>query len=167
MVPSVKDLKGVSNTALPSNAVTLNNLQCFFEIKSITIIKWLQYYKFKPLQPLFSKCKNNQFIPHTALSNKDLQSCSNIKVTPSIAMGYSIKNPNRRDGLGYTFLKSPTGNFRFVTLPQEIPEKNGFYPWEILQICVTPLGNSKVKNQDPWKFCISFSWTPLEFPLLF
>ena len=39
-----------------------------------------------------------------------------------------------------------------------------------LQICVTPIGNSNVKNQDPWKFHIvihSLSWTHLEAPLLF
>ena len=27
-------------------------------------------------------------------------------------------------------------------------------PLEIVQICVTPLENSKAKNQDPLKFCI-------------
>ena len=27
------------------------------------------------------------------------------------------------------------------------------------------LGNSKARNQDPWKFHIIFSWSPLEIPL--
>ena len=43
-------------------------------------------------------------------------------------------------------LRGPPGNFRFITLPPEI-----------LQICATPHGKSKLKNQDPLKFHISFS----------
>ena len=38
---------------------------------------------------------------------------------------------------------------------------------EISQDFDTPLGNSKAKNQDPWKFHMIFSWSPPEFPLLF
>ena len=68
-------------------------------------------------------------------------------------LGYSRKNPNR-GGWGYNFLKTPHGIFRFVTL-------------KILRNCVTPLGNSNVKNQDPWKFHMSFSWTSLEIHLFF
>ena len=30
-----------------------------------------------------------------------------------------------------------------------------------------PLGNSKSKNQDPWKFHMVFSWLPLEIQLFF
>ena len=52
---------------------------------------------------------------------------------------------------GYTFLKKTSGTFRFVTLPLEIPQN-----------CVTPVGISKVKNEDPWKFHITFSWSPME-----
>ena len=54
----------------------------------------------------------------------------------------------------------PPGIFRFVTLPLEIPVKISFIsPMEILHNCVTPvpLENSKVKNQDPWKFRMMFS----------
>ena len=37
------------------------------------------------------------------------------------------------------------------------------------KLCVAPLENSKVKNEDPWKPHMSFSWswTPLEMLLLF
>ena len=57
-------------------------------------------------------------------------------------MGYSTKKKKERRGWGYTFLKKKNPRiFTFVTLS-----------WEILQNCVTPLGNSKVKNHDPWKF---------------
>ena len=33
--------------------------------------------------------------------------------------------------------------------------------------CVTPLGNSKAKNEDFWKFNMIFSWSFQEIPLLF
>ena len=51
--------------------------------------------------------------------------------------------------------------------------ENKLWPLDILRDCVTPLGNSKFKNQDPgnsrwifldhlWKFHFLFNW-PLEF----
>ena len=82
----------------------------------------------------------------------------NCHMQKQISMGYSRKNPNR-GGWGYTFLKSPPANF----------EKKSFYPGKFCKFVWHPyaLGNSKVQNQDPWKFPISFSWIPLEFPLLF
>ena len=52
------------------------------------------------------------------------------------------------------FFEKTAGIFRFVTLRLEIPDKQ---PLDILQNCVTPLGNSKLKNQDPWIFHIIFS----------
>ena len=51
----------------------------------------------------------------------------------------------------FVYLLYP-GNSRQIKAP----------PLEIVQICVTSLGNSKTKNQDPWKFHIIFSWSPLE-----
>ena len=71
--------------------------------------------------------------------------------------------------LVYTFLKKSPGIFRFATLLLE----NTLSPLQILQHCVAiRVGwNSKVKNQDQWKFhngnLTSFSWTRLEIPLLF
>ena len=44
----------------------------------IVIITWVQYYKLKPLQPLFSNCQNNRFTVHAYLSNKHNHSCSNL-----------------------------------------------------------------------------------------
>ena len=55
------------------------------------------------------------------------------------------------------FVTFTLGNFR----------ENKASPLEILQNCVTPLGSSKAKNQDPWKFHIVFSLSLLEIPLLF
>ena len=79
-------------------------------------------------------------------------------------MAYSRKNLNRWGGVDTLFWKL---DFlaRFVTLPWEILEKTSFYPWksEILRNCVPPLGNSKVKNQDPRKFHIGFSLKPQKF----
>ena len=40
-------------------------------------------------------------------------------------------------------------------------------PLEIPQNCVRYLGNSKARNQDPWKIHIIFSCSPLEIPLRF
>ena len=48
-------------------------------------------------------------------------------------LGYSRKNPNRRGGrgcCGYTFLKSLSGIFEFVSLLAEIPEKTNFHAWK-------------------------------------
>ena len=69
--------------------------------------------------------------------------------------GLFQKNPNIGTW-GCTFLKIPSGIFRFVTLPLEITKLS---PLEILKNCVTPFGSSKVKNQDPWKFYKCFSLT--------
>ena len=82
--------------------------------------------------------------------------------------GYSRKNPNRWRVVDILFWKPP-GIFRFVTLPSEILEKTSFYPCksEILQNCVPPLGKSKVKNQDPRKFHISFFLKPQKFYFFF
>ena len=91
-------------------------------------------------------------------------------------MGYSRKNPNRR-GWGYTFLKSPPGNFRFVTLLQEIPEKKSFYPWRLCKFVWHPSEIPKPKTkthgnsalgflEHPWNSHFFFNW-PLEFPRVF
>ena len=53
----------------------------------------------------------------------------------------------------YTLKNSP-GIYRFVTLHLEIPEE-AILSLEILQNCMMPLGNSKIKNHDPWKFHMS------------
>ena len=52
---------------------------------------------------------------------------------------------------------------------QKLWRKKVFTPWklEILQNCVLPLRNSKVKNQDPRKFHISFSLKPQKFHFFF
>ena len=63
------------SSCIPSKGM-VNNFQCFFYIKLIALITWLQYYKLKPLQPLFSRCKNECFIAHAFLQNKHNQSCS-------------------------------------------------------------------------------------------
>ena len=67
----------------------------------------------------------------------------------------------------YTFLKTPLEflDLSLYTLRKSV--ENKLSPLEILQNCVTPLRNSKSKNQDPWKFHMIFSWTPLEILLFF
>ena len=86
-------------------------------------------------------------------------------------MGYSRKNPNKR-GWGHNFWKKTPGIFRFVTTLGN-PRQNEA-SLEIPQNCVTPIGISKVKSQDPWnstwllldylsKFHFFLYW-PKEFP---
>ena len=100
-------------------------------------------------------------------------SSSTNKLVTTLTLGYSRKNPNR-GGLGYTFLKSPPGNFTFVTLSQEIPEKKSFYRWKFCKFVWHPLEIPKSKTkthensalvflENPWNFHFFFNW-PLEFP---
>ena len=104
-------------------------------------------------------------------------------------MGYSRKNPNRGGGRGwgYAFLKSPPGNFRFVTLPQVIPERKSFYPWKFCKFVWHPLEIPKSKTKthgnsalvflehpgistsfliDPWNFHMFFLQDPQKFHVL-
>ena len=60
-----------------------------------------------------------------------------------------------RDGGGLRIYFSETLPPRNFTLRNSA--ENKLLPLEILQNCVTPLGNSKVKNQDPWELQMSFS----------
>ena len=83
-------------------------------------------------------------------------------------IGLFQKKPNR-GSLGYTFLKKKKKpwNFKICHFTFRNSRENKLLSLEILQNFVAPLRNSKVKNEDPWKFHMSFSWTPLEIPLLF
>ena len=46
-------------------------------------------------------------------------------------------------------------------------KKQAFTSGNSAKLCVTPLRNSKVRNQDPRKLHMNFPKTPLEIPLLF
>ena len=80
-------------------------------------------------------------------------------------MGYSRKNANMGGGgggPGYTFLETPAPlnpprNFKIFHFALRNSRENKLSPLEILQNCITPLGNSKVKNQDTWKIRMIFS----------
>ena len=75
--------------------------------------------------------------------------------TKLATLGYSRKNPNR--GLRIYFSENSPAIFRLVTLPWEIPKKTSS-PLDILQNCMTPFENFKVKNQDPWRFFLVQLW---------
>lgn len=45
--------------------------------------------------------------------------------------------------------------YKFI-YPWKFRTKQIFSPW----ICITPIGNSKAKNQDHWKLYLVFSWSP-------
>ena len=74
----------------------------------------------------------------------------------SCPLAYYRKNPKRgvEDSL---FWKNPW-NFSFFCLTLGNSRENKAPPTEISQNCVRSLGNSKTKNQDPWKFHMSFFW---------
>ena len=79
---------------------------------------------------------------------------------------WSSKNTNR-GGWGHTFLSIPW-NVLFIYFTPENSRQMKAPPLEIVQTCVTSLlGNSKTKNQNPWKFHIIFSWSALKFHMLF
>ena len=90
---------------------------------------------------------------------------------------FQKKSKQGRGGWGYTFLKSPPGHFRFVTLPHEILEKKSFYPWKFCKFVWHPLEIPKSKTkthrnsalvflEHPWNFHFFFNW-PMEFPCFF
>ena len=67
-------------------------------------------------------------------------------------------------GCVYTFLKTSLVFFIFYFTPGNSRQDKA-PSLEILQTFVRSLGNSKTENQDPWKFHIIFSWSPLGIPL--
>ena len=75
-------------------------------------------------------------------------------------MGYSRKK--QTGGLKTYFCEPPPGTFHFSYLPLEISNRR-VQPLEIIR----SFGNSKVKNQDHWKFHIIFYGSPLEISLCF
>ena len=93
---------------------------------------------------------------------KDIASASHTEYTQQVLL--ELPEKIQTGGWGQTFLKKPW-NFEVYLL--EIPDQNktNLHHWKFL---VTPLGNSKVKNQNSWKLHIIFSWSLLlKIPLLF
>ena len=61
-------------------------------------------------------------------------------------------------------LKKNLWNFKICYLTLRNSRQNKSSPLEILENCVTPVGNSKAKIQDPMKLHIIFSWSLLKIP---
>ena len=61
-------------------------------------------------------------------------------------------------GLRTYFFETPLKFFVLLLYPRQ-PK---LHPLEILQNCVTSLGNSTAKNKDPWKFHMIFFWSSLD-----
>ena len=89
-------------------------------------------------------------------------------------MDYSRKNPNS-GGWGYIFLKNPLEYSFFYYTPGNSRQKKA-QPLDNPQNCVRSLGNSKAKNNDPWKFhtffitfgnSTSFLFNPWKLHILF
>ena len=77
-----------------------------------------------------------------------------------------IPEKSKQGGWRHTFVKTPLEFFIFLIYPWKFQTKRA-QPLEILQIFIRSFGNSKVKNQDHWKFHIIFYWSPLEISLCF
>ena len=86
-------------------------------------------------------------------------------------LDWAIPEKKKTRGLRIYIFEKTLRIFCFFTLPLEIPDKIKLHPWKfhkvMLPICVTSLGNSKAKIQDPWKFRIIFSLKHPEIPLPF
>ena len=106
-----------------------------------------------------------------------------------------LQQKKQTGGLRIYFSENPLGNFRFVTLPLEIPEKTSYHAWKFSKIVwhplevprskskthgnstsafpSTPPGNSVSFLIDPWNLHIFFLQYPWKFhvtcpqPLLF
>ena len=82
-------------------------------------------------------------------------------------MGYSRKNTNR--GVwGHTFLKKPYNFFCFSLYPWKFQAKQSFTHGDFVKLyMLNPSEIVRPKNQDPWRFEMDFSQSPLEIPLCF
>ena len=77
-----------------------------------------------------------------------------------------IPEKSKQGGWRHTFVKTPLESFIFLIYPWKVQTKRA-QPLEIPQIFIRSFGNSKLKNQDHWKFHIIFYWSPLEISLCF
>ena len=108
----------------------------------------------------------------------EVSCCSLILLLPNVvsseglfryctSIGLFQKKNKQREGVEEILFWKPPWNFSFFYFIPENSRESKAPPLEIPQNCVRSLGNSKGKNQDPWKFHIIFSSPPLEIPLLF
>ena len=82
---------------------------------------------------------------------------SNFNYRPVFVFGTSVLKSSK---INSKVEKIYERSLKFLTSLhcEVIPERKQASPLlEIFQNCLTPLGNSKVKNQDPWKFHMGFS----------
>lgn len=90
-----------------------------------------------------------------------------------IVLGYVQKNPpNGWDGWGLRmicFSENTLWDFVTLTCTLKNSEESKLSPLgnSAEEKCVKPVGNSKVRNQDLWKFHISFFWTLREMSTCF
>ena len=104
-----------------------------------------KYYKFKPLQPLFSECENNCFVAHAFLSNRLFQ-----------------KKKKKQGGFRTYFFENLLGVFIFFTLPLEIPGKAKFHPWKLHKIVFSTLEIPRPLKDPHYFFLVILgNWSPL------
>ena len=77
-------------------------------------------------------------------------------------MSYSRKKQAARGG--HTFVKTPLEFFIFLLDPWKFQTNQSSTAGNCAKLCYISLVNSKTKKQDPWKFHIIISWSPLEIP---
>ena len=77
---------------------------------------------------------------------------------------WAIPGTNQTEGAKDILFWDSPGIFQF---PPGNSRQNKAPPLEIPKVFVRSFGNSKAKNQDPWKLHIIFSWSHLEISLRF
>ena len=88
-------------------------------------------------------------------------------IKASLQSPLKLQKKFKQRGWGYyNFLKTPLEFCFFLLYPWK-SKQNKAQPSDISQTCVRTLLNSKSKSKDPWKFYITFSWSPLEILLSF
>ena len=78
-------------------------------------------------------------------------------------LGYSQKNPNGEFGIHF----SEIWEFKICHFTPINSGEKKLLPLEILQICVAPLGNSKVWNKTHGNFLLVFLEHPWNFHMFF
>ena len=87
-----------------------------------------------------------------------LTNCQTVLFMPQNGL---FQKKTQTDGVEDILFWKPPGNFRFVTLRIEIPEKTSFPPWKFWNIVWHHLEIPRSKTKTNGN-STSFSWRPLE-----
>ena len=106
-------------------------------------------------------------IPYLDIRSMLLSRQRSIQVN-CFAMGYSRKNKQTGGFQDILFLKKSLDFFCFSLYPWKFRIKQSSIPGNLVKLCMLhPSEILRSKNQDPWKFHMNLSWSPLEILLCF